>query len=206
MDMFMDKLAQKLSAQEIIKANTAADTEELKRLKNQVEEYNEYLDRLKQLIDESDARLKESADTGAVNRLADESIEKIRSMQKEYEGLEKMQEELAGKLDEINSSLTERLDKLEEKLDTDAPEPVAEKLDGLEENVHKECVKVYRNVQAVVVEESGKISTASENTQSRVKAVNSKVGVLIGISTAALLFSLVSMVLQILGVLNINIF
>ena len=29
MDMFMDKLAQKLNAQEIIKANTAADTEEL---------------------------------------------------------------------------------------------------------------------------------------------------------------------------------
>ena len=38
MDMFMDKLAQKLTAQEIIKANTAADVEELNKLKNQIAE------------------------------------------------------------------------------------------------------------------------------------------------------------------------
>ena len=36
MDMFMDKLAQKLTAQEIIKANTAAETEELNRLRDQI--------------------------------------------------------------------------------------------------------------------------------------------------------------------------
>ena len=46
MDMFMDKLAQKLTAQEIIKANTAADIEELNKLKNQIAEYNECLARL----------------------------------------------------------------------------------------------------------------------------------------------------------------
>ena len=46
MDMFMDKLAQKLTAQEIIKANTAADVEELNKLKNQIAEYNECLAKL----------------------------------------------------------------------------------------------------------------------------------------------------------------
>ena len=44
MDMFMDKLAQKLTAQEIIKANTAADTEELNKLKGQVKDYSACLD------------------------------------------------------------------------------------------------------------------------------------------------------------------
>ena len=52
MDMFMDKLAQKLTAQEMIKANTAADTEELNRLKSRVAAYNECLEKLQKLIDE----------------------------------------------------------------------------------------------------------------------------------------------------------
>jgi uncharacterized phage infection (PIP) family protein YhgE len=206
MDMFMDKLAQKLSAQEMIKANTAADTEELNRLKDQVEEYNEYLDRLKKLIDESDARLKEAADTEAVSRLAEESIGKIQAMQQEFAGLESIQQELTERLDGINSSLSERLERLEEKLDAGNEDFVTDKLDGLEESVHKECVKVYRNVQAVVTEESEKLSTASDETQEKVKLLSGRLGVVLGISSAALIFSLVSMILQILGVLNIQIF
>ena len=43
---------------------------------------------------------------------------------------------------------TEVLDELQKHVD--------EKLSTTEENVHKECVKVYRNVQAVVVEENEK--------------------------------------------------
>ena len=35
MDTFMDKLAQKLNAQEMIKANSAADAEEMDQLKSQ---------------------------------------------------------------------------------------------------------------------------------------------------------------------------
>ena len=35
MDTFMDKLAQTLNAQEMIKANSAADAEEMDQLKNQ---------------------------------------------------------------------------------------------------------------------------------------------------------------------------
>ena len=43
MDTFMDKLAQKLNAQEMIKANSAADAEEMNQLKNQLREYDECL-------------------------------------------------------------------------------------------------------------------------------------------------------------------
>ena len=59
MDMFMDKLAQKLTAQEIIKANTAADVEELNRLKNQIAEYNECVTRLQKLIDDGFGKVAE---------------------------------------------------------------------------------------------------------------------------------------------------
>ena len=57
MDIFVDKLAQRATAQEIIKANTAADVEELNRLKNQVVEYNECLTRLQALIDDGSGKL-----------------------------------------------------------------------------------------------------------------------------------------------------
>ena len=43
MDTFMDKLAQKLNAQEMIRANSAADAEEMDQLKSQLREYDECL-------------------------------------------------------------------------------------------------------------------------------------------------------------------
>ena len=49
MDTFMDKLAQKFTAQELIKANSLAETEEMNRLKIQVEEYTGCLNRMKQI-------------------------------------------------------------------------------------------------------------------------------------------------------------
>ena len=52
MDIFMDKLAQKTTAQEIIKANTAADLEELSKLRNQVAGYSDCLAKLQTLMDE----------------------------------------------------------------------------------------------------------------------------------------------------------
>lgn len=52
MDTFMDKLAQKFTAQEMIKANAAAEAEEMNRLKIQVQEYTECLNRMQRLCDE----------------------------------------------------------------------------------------------------------------------------------------------------------
>ena len=47
MDTFMDKLAQKLTAQEIIRGNLAADAEEMDTLKEQVKDYQECIDQVK---------------------------------------------------------------------------------------------------------------------------------------------------------------
>ena len=49
MDTFMDKLSEKFTAQELIKANAAAETEEMERLKAQVKEYTECLNRMQQI-------------------------------------------------------------------------------------------------------------------------------------------------------------
>lgn len=60
MDTFIDKLAQRLTAQEMIKANSAADAEELHKVQGQVKQYEAYLDEMQNIS---------SATVAAVNRL-----------------------------------------------------------------------------------------------------------------------------------------
>lgn len=271
MDMFMDKLAQKLNAQEIIRANTAADTEELNRLKNQVAEYNECLKRLRSLIDEGTEKLR-GAQTGgeSVERLVAESLEKLQSVRQDNTGLEelgkKLEElgtklegrlaelesrmdrqpgELAGKLDELGGKISRQPEELGKKLAvlegkiTGQPEEfgkrllelekrlvqsggssrelreslerleqsVTERLDGttaaVDESIHKECVKVYRNVQAVVMEESEKQAKTVGSAMEEVGATGKKLGTILGISVVALIISLTGVVIQVLNLLHI---
>ena len=49
MDNFMDKLAQKVNAQEMIKANSQAEAAEMKRLQMQVAEYEKILQEMRKL-------------------------------------------------------------------------------------------------------------------------------------------------------------
>lgn len=60
MDTFMDKLAQKLTAQEMIKANVAAETEELVQLRKQLAEYDACLEKFRRLVDEGAEKLRGS--------------------------------------------------------------------------------------------------------------------------------------------------
>ena len=192
MDMFMDKLAQKLNAQEIIRANAAADAEEMNKLKNQIAEYNDCLTKLQKLIEEGTVVL-QNAEAGSedIHRLAEEAIGKIQAIQQNNAGLEQMSGQLAQKLEHVETEMGNKLETMSAAVD---------------ENTHKECVKVYRNVQAVVVEERGKQIEASEKTSKSVNALGGKVGAVLGISVAALVFSLASVILQILSALNIQLF
>ena len=66
-----------------------------------------------------------------------------------------------------------------------------------DENVHKECVKVYRNVQAVVVEESGKQKEAIAETQKATEKLKGKLNAILGISVVALILSLAGVAIQV---------
>ncbi len=324
--LFMDKLSQRLTAQEIIKANTAADTEELNNLRSQLAAYNECLDRLQRLINEGEAKLSgaRQIDNRDVRYLVEEGLNKIRTLQPDVDGMERLQKQLAeqlnsidrtmvdqlcnmdkaiadqiagidknmegrlaavgrtvggqfagmdktmekkfaelekamggqfagmdkamekrltsmsgqlagidktvegsfaemgqkmeGQLDEINQTVkgqlagvdrtvTERLDALgrtlaEQTKDNDSGQ-LTENLESINGNVHKECVKVYRNVQAVVVEECGKQTNAVNEANASLNAVKTRQGAILGLSVAALIFSLAGVAMQILGMLNI---
>lgn len=204
MDTFMDKLAQKLTAQEIIKANAAAETEELNQLRSRVKEYNAcvlqlqeignglhrnqeqlesmlqgtFAQQIEKLVEEGLTRLDGAQVNGEeVDRLVQESITKIQQMQQDTW----MLEELKQQLEELKSRQEESLS-------------------SVGEDVHKECVKVYRNVQAAVVEENGK---QNETIKKCIDTVQVKLNVVLGLSVAALLAAAGGILLQLLQYFHI---
>lgn len=199
MDTFMDKLAQKLNAQEMIKANSAADAEEMDQLKNQLREYDECLAQMQQVNKELKAisqemeRLMAETIVPEVTKLSQEGVAALQKMQQENtEKLETLTQQYAAKLEELQQS-TEALDELQKHVD--------EKLSNTEENVHKECVKVYRNVQAAVVEENEK---QTEAVTARVKeSLGGKMNGVLGVSIAAVVLTVADIVLHVLSILHI---
>lgn len=186
MDIFVDKLAQKLTAQDMIKANAAADADEIRKLKNQMEKYNECLaqmevlnkemqtvsqrmNKMSELIPELGLMVNENW-IPQMNQLMEESRGKIQEFQQDGQAIEELQ-------NNINTRLTET-----------------------EEFVHKENVKVYRNVQAVVLEEAKKQAEATEEA-TYLSAGNIKA--ILGVSIGALVFSLGSVIFQVLVYLHI---
>ena len=75
MDNFMDKLAEKYNAQDMIKANSQAETAQMQSLQEQVESYETVLQEMRKL------NYKNSELTEKMYALVDESLEKVRTLQ-----------------------------------------------------------------------------------------------------------------------------
>lgn len=181
MDNFIDRLAQKFIAGEVIKANSAAEERELKKLREQVVEYEKCLQEMRkiQLVNTQSAQnlhdlMVESTDS--LRELTKESLKKISDVQLETdaqksdakkavdtaaETISKMEESVV-KMQETVAVLSETLEKNQKEM--------KERFDQADDYLHKENVKVYRNVQAVIVEEVG------NKTESIIKAQEEAVG------------------------------
>ncbi|MBR1852072.1 MAG: hypothetical protein IJ794_02685 [Lachnospiraceae bacterium] len=110
MDTFMEKLAERFTAQEMIKANTAAEQEEVERLKAQVQEYTACLDRMKQIC----VQMEQSADLAK---------SKMESAQLDTDGLKaellKMWEDMqASMADKVEATAPAQEDDATERLNT----------------------------------------------------------------------------------------
>ena len=154
MDTFMDKLAQKFTAQEIIKANSAAEAAELQRTREQVEKYNDCLQEMKQVNDNTKAALVQ------VEKVLAEGAEQFRNEQVNTEA--------------VQNAVIEHIDATG---------------DELTEFVHKENVKVYRNVQAVVVDELKKQTEVLESKMESLAAVQRSTR---NLAASAMIFSLIA--------------
>lgn len=188
MDNFMDKLAQRFNAQEMIKANAQAEAKEMDKLRGQIKAYDECLEEMrrlnlknieaaeqvraladqvnnltKQAISEiGEKKEKEDEHTGQMEAVREEIKavrEETKKAQQEAEGareeiksvqeeIQNVQEEMSAALEDIKASLMKSGE-----LSAESQQKLAAANEGLEEFMHKESVKVYRNVQAVLIEE-----------------------------------------------------
>lgn len=182
MDNFMDKIAQKLAAQEAIRANAAADTAQMEKMEAQLAEYDacmkemrklnlknaENEQKLNELLKEGSEKLRSSVDTYSekLRSSMDRHSSQLEELIKENEAqLQKLTEECIRKIQETQGEKaeTEEVKQLLCQMQETAAanrEKIEELFQKSDEYVHKENVKVYRNVQAAIVEELQKQTEA----------------------------------------------
>lgn len=191
MDNFMDKLAQKLSAQEVIKANSQAEAAEMKKLQLQVAEYEKILQEMRKL-NYKNTEISEKIDVQVgenalrVKELQEEEIKLLTTLRDlTDEQIRLREEELA------NSESDDTLEEIKQVV-----VKTEDLLKHTEDHIHKENVKVYRNVQAVVVDELNKQTSELTSDFSR---QNGRVTVAMIFSILAFLGSIAGIVFQILS-------
>ena len=215
MDNFIDRLAQKFIAGEVIRANSAAEERELKKLREQVAEYEKCLQEMRkiQLMNTQSAQnlhdmMVENAD--GIRKLTQESLAKLADIQLEADAKATeakkavdtaaitmaQMEDAAVKMQETVAALSDSLDKNQAEM--------KECFEKADEFLHKENVKVYRNVQAVVVEEVGnkakEIMAANEETSAKASRP------VLVFAVLGFLMATASLVLQIFESLGIPLF
>lgn len=215
MDNFIDRLAQKFIAGEVIRANSAAEEREMKKLREQVAEYERCLQEMRkiQLTNTQSAQnlhdmMVENAD--GIRKLTQESLGKLANVQLEADAqnadakkavdaaataMAKMEEQVL-KMQETVASLSEDLNKNQTEM-----KECFEKADDF---LHKENVKVYRNVQAVVVEEVG--NKAQEIIKASEEAVSKASKPVLVFAVLGFVMAAASLVFQIFEYMGIPLF
>ena len=208
MDNFIDKLAQKFSAQDIIKANSEAETAEYEKLKLQVSEYEKILQEMRKL-NYKNSELSEKIDT-----TIGDNAEKIQGIKEEELALitalkDITEEQVRNREQEMQDREEARLqrekeDQVRAEKDINAiTELLDQKFQQSDDFVHKENVKVYRNVQAVVVDELKTLTEGMHEGNGQIMSIVNRVMIFSIISTLASLASLILWVLTALHIVKL---
>ena len=189
MENFMDKVTEKLNSQEIIRANAAADAAALENLekqlalfKDQMEKYDVCLQEMRKL------NLKNIESAQGVQELAVKANEKLGQSLGEVEAasVSRIKETSDLSIAGINQTLNESLAKIAEiKENADNLERITEDMSGLQNKIeerfrnmedflHIDNIKVYRNVQAAMMEEMEKQAAERKEEQDKL-AKSSKI-------------------------------
>lgn len=214
MDNFMDKISQKLNSQEIIRANAAADAAALENLEKQLTLFKDQMLRYDDCLQEMrKLNLKniESAQgvqelTAKTNEKLDKTLETVESV-----SVSKIKETSERSIAGINQALSEGLAKIAEiqenpenieKLTRDLADiqtKVAELFQNLEEYLHTDNVKVYRNVQASMIEELDKQTALLQEGQNNLARKNQTMFVCVIITMVIALTNIAVTFARILG-------
>ena len=207
MDTFMDKLASRLNAQEMIRANAAAEAKENERLHKEVEVYRQCLEKMREISQQNvtmgddvselvrasmdkiaqiqaesgkseDVLVAMQDNSNAVMSSVKSSSDAVMSSVKSSSDVvvaavkansDSVMNAISGSSDKIMEMLGAGNDEFKAALISELVAEMKKELKVQEENVHKECVKVYRNVQAVVTDENDKQTKLIIDNQSKMK-------------------------------------
>ncbi len=187
MDNFMDKVAQKLTSQDMIRANSAADAAELESLETQVALFKEQMGQYDDCLQEMrKLNLKNIESAQGVQDLAEQTNERLGKAAEEISSasVSKIQQTSDISIAGINQAVSEGLAKIAEiKENADNLEAITETMTGLqgkledsfksmEDFLHTDNVKVYRNVQAAMIEELEKQTTELREIQEKSERSN----------------------------------
>ena len=215
MDNFMDKVAQKLGAQEMIRANAAAEAAELENMEKQLTVFKEQMEKYDDCLQEMrKLNLKNIESAQGVQSLAEKAGEKLDQAVGEVEAasVSRIKETSDISIAGINQTLSESLAKIAEiKESSDNMEQITEKMSGLQEKqqelfqnledfLHTDNVKVYRNVQAAMIEELEK--QTAELKEGQEKAASSS-KVLLPFMIVTMIVSVANLVIMIARALNL---
>ena len=208
MDNFMDKLAQKVNAQEMIKANSQAEAAEMKRLQMQVAEYEKILQEMRklnyknaELSDKMEAMIGDNA--GKIEGMKEDEHRLVTALRDLTDEQTRNREaELGKKESETHERELAETERYKNQI-RDIAELLEKKFANSDDFVHKENVKVYRNVQAVVVDETKR---QAEEAQTQYQKLDKKVNRVMIFSILSMAASIISILLMIINMLNIKLF
>lgn len=200
MDNFIDKITQKMNSQDMIRANAAADAAELENLENQMVIFKEQMEKYDDCLQEMrKLNLKNIESAQGVQKLAEQVGERIEKAAGAVEtaSVSRIQQtsdmSIAGiqltsdaSIAGINQTVAEGLAKIAEmkdNTDKDAFDKLVETVTEIqakmeesftkhEDFLHTDNVKVYRNVQAAMIEELEKQTKELKEEQERLAKGN----------------------------------
>lgn len=282
MDNFMDKLAKRFNAGEIIKANAQAEARDMKRMQERTAEYERLMQEMRRLnlknvevteqvqqlikcgieqiegygnaeellegkIDQTDGLIKEEAQS--LKTAAEAAREEMQALCEDVSKLSVKADEglsgVSGRLDEIERAVEASFEQAFERLETAAASDryateeglkevsglvrqmeeslrqneealktvreilvatrmsVEEGQKRLEEHVHKENVRVYRNVQAVITDEATKKARELNTRLDQLESSAKKNGGVRPLLIITFLLALASVGLQVAQILQL---
>ncbi|MDE6662538.1 MAG: hypothetical protein K2K46_04255 [Lachnospiraceae bacterium] len=169
MDTFMDRLSHKKSSQEMIQANSAADAAKMEQLKNQVNEYDALLQDMRKV------NLKAVENMENMQQMLEAALKKIEAV-KEADDTKDIKAEIEPLFTELKKQIEE----------------ISMRSDDF---LHKENVKVYRNVQA----------SMEEALEKQTDTISQKIGESTKKQSALLPVSIIIMLMVIIDIV-INLF
>lgn len=176
MDSFMDKIAEKFGTTDVIRANSEAEAKELQSAKARIAELEKAVAEMRRLS------LKCVETNELTTQVIQASLEKIEEIKGNDSAV--AAQDYSAELEAITTAISE------------LKESVAESFKEQEEVIHKEDVRVYRNVQAAIIDE---LKQQSEAIAIQHKHIEGKMKGIKPISIIALVFSGISMV-SIIGI------